>query len=418
MSVSRNKKAWTALAAAAASLALVNGCSSKSTDTTATAGSSPTTNGGTGASGQGGSNANAGSATAAGSAGAPLGGAPGTAGVASTAGTAPQAGANSAGGAGGGATAGSGGNGGNAVAGSGGATAAGTGSGGYAGFEPGDTPPPRKLNVTAAPGEHTHGDAGLDNRAKTMLGKLVVDIGVNSGGYVSWLAKRGYHSIGAPCGACAAPNLGGSRDTVGTCRVGEFMNTETSVKSKLASLQQTYPEEDWGYFLNADGSVRWSDVAITGVSHGATTAALAGRIVHRMWRVVSRSGPRDNTCGASGGVCKLPLSTPSYDTNCMPADIASWLDQPPLTPIERFYGIVGTTDVECGDIMFNMHYAKYVGVPTLFNMPDSVLTGTNQFFTTVGGHLDFLNAADKPPNTEAVIDIAFGIPPENQHPTF
>jgi len=414
MSVSRNKKAWTALAAAAASLALVNGCSTKATDATATAGASTATNGGTGAGGQGGSNANASSAVTAGGAGAPLGGAPGTAGVTGTGGAAPQAGATSAGGSGSAAAA----TGGSAVAGSGGATAAGAGSGGYAGFEAGDTPPPRKLNVTAAPGEHVHGDAGLDNRAKTMLGKLVVDIGVNSGGYVSYLAKRGYHSIGAPCGSCAAPNLDGNRDTVGTCRVGEFMNTEMSVKTKLASLQQTYPEEDWGYFLNADGSVRWSDVAITGMSHGATTAAVAGRVVHRMWRVVSRSGPRDDTCGNPGGTCTLPLTTPSYNTACMPAKIASWLDAKPQTPIERFYGIVGTTDVECGDIMFDMHYAQYPGVPTLFNVAGAVLTGTNQFFSTDGGHLDFLNGFPRPMNVDAVLDIAFGIPPENQNPAF
>jgi hypothetical protein len=273
--------------------------------------------------------------------------------------------------------------------------------------------------VTAAVGEHVHGNAGLDTRAKMMLGKLVVDIGVNAGGYVSYLAKRGYHSIGAPCGACAAPNLGAGRDTVGDCRLNtEFANTAKSVKDALTSLQGQYPEEDWGYFLNADGSVRWSDVAITGMSHGATTAAVAGRLGARMWRVVSRAGPRDDTCGNNGGVCTMPLSTPSYDPNCMPAEIASWLDKPSLTPIERFYGIDGITDVECGDIMFDMHYAKYPGVPTLFDMPGAVLTGTNQFFSTAGGHLDFLGAANKPMNTEAVLDIAFGIPPENQNPNF
>jgi hypothetical protein len=415
MSVSRNrKKAWTALAtAAAASLALASGCSDKSTDGTTPTGSggtTPTTTGGTPAAQSGSANTTAGSAVTAGSSGMVSGGATGG-GVTSTGGTAPQAGATSGGvGTGGSAVAG------NGTGGStGGSTAAGAGSGGFAGFEAGDTPPPRKLNVIAAPGEHTHGDAGLDTRAKTMLGKLVVDIGVNSGGYSPYLAKRGYHSMGAPCGACNAP---GDPKTVGTCRVGEFMNTEMSVKTKLAALQQSNPEEDWGYFLNADGSVRWSDVAITGVSHGATTAAVAGRVVHRMWRVVSRSGPRDNTCGAAGGVCTLPLSTPSYDTACPPTKVAAWLDATPMTPIERFYGIVGTTDVECGDIMFDMHYAKYVGVPTLFNMPDSVFTGTNQFFTTVGGHLDFLQAANKPTNTDKVLDIAFGIPPENQNPTF
>jgi hypothetical protein len=331
--------------------------------------------------------------------------------------TSPQAGAAAGGQAAGGSAGaiGTAGNAGNAGTPTGGAT-----SGGAPAIDPDDTPPWRPLNVTAAMGEHQHGGAGVDTRAPTILGKLVVDIGVNSGGYVSWLAKRGYHSIGAPCGSCAAPNLDGGRDTVGTCRLGEFANTATHVKDTLDMLSKQYPEEDWGYFLNKDGSVRWSDVAITGMSHGATTAAVAGRIAQRMWRVVSRSGPRDDTCGNGGGVCTMPLTTPSFDVACMPKKIASWLDMPSKTPMNRFYGIVGTTDVECGDIMFDMNYAKYPGMPVIFNMPGAVLTGTNQFFTTIGGHLDFLNAAasEKPLNTEAVLNIAFAIPPENQNPKF
>jgi hypothetical protein len=47
-----------------------------------------------------------------------------------------------------------------------------------------------------------------------------------------------------------------------------------------------------------------------------------------------------------------------------------------------------------------------------------VLTGTNQFYSTVGGHLDWLQAANVPINTDEVLNIAFGIPPDNQNPTF
>jgi hypothetical protein len=249
-----------------------------------------------------------------------------------------------------------------------------------------------------------------------MLGKLAVDIGVNDGGYISWLAKRGYHSMGAPCGSCPAPNLGNNRDDVGNCRMEEFKTTEASVKQQLTSLHAQFPEEDWGYFLNQDGSVRWSDVAITGISHGATTSAVAGRIGARMWRVVSRAGPRDNTCG--NGNCTVPLSTPSYDPACPEEDVASWLDQPSLTPMNRFYALVGTTDGQCGDIMFNMKRTGYIGEPTLFNMPGADLSGTNQFFSTEGGHYDFLRAPDGVPNTDAALNIAFAIPPENQNPDF
>jgi hypothetical protein len=285
----------------------------------------------------------------------------------------------------------------------------------------GDTPPWRALNVTAPPAQYVHNvdgyGAGVDTRA-TPLGKLAVDIGVNSGGYVSWLGKRGYHVIGAPCGSCAAPNLGAGRDVVGTCRMGEFAMTSAHVKAALTSLAASNPTEDWGYFLNQDGSVRWSDVAITGMSHGATTAAVAGRIGQRMWRVVSRSGPRDDTCGV--GVSPTPTfdpANPPYNANCQPADIASWMDMPSLTPMDRFYGLVGTTDVEYGDIMFDMNYTKYPGPPVQWNVASAVLTG-NQFYSTEGGHLDWLEAANLPVNTNMALDIAFAIPAANQNPTF
>src|SRR6185369_17351525 len=158
---------------------------------------------------------------------------------------------------------------------------AGGGSGGAGGLEPGDTAPWRALNVTAPAGQHVHGNAGVDTRAKP-IGKLAVDVGVNQGGYSQWLGKRGYHVFGAACGNCPAPNLGAGRDVVGNCRLDEFKTTSAQVKAGLASLQQQFPQEDWGYFLNQDGSVRWSDVAITGISHGATTAAVAGRLAVRV----------------------------------------------------------------------------------------------------------------------------------------
>lgn len=313
------------------------------------------------------------------------------------------------------------GNGGSPSAGaSGAATTGGSGgatNGGMGGIEPGDTPPDRPLKVDTSLGEHKHDNAGLDTRAK-LLGKLVVDVGVNSGGYSSFLAKRGYHSLGAPCGSCDAPNLGAGRDTVGNCRLQEFATTEASVTTQLKNLQSKYPEEDWGYFLTKDGNVRWSDVAITGISHGATTAAIAGRLGARMWRVVSRSGPRDNTCGKGDGKCTAPISTPAYDENCPDSEVASWLDKESKTPISRFYGIVGMSDGQCGDIMFNMHRTQYPGMPVIFDVPNAVLTGTNQFFSMSQGHYDFLAAPGGAMNTPLVLEIAFGIPEANRNPNF
>jgi hypothetical protein len=76
------------------------------------------------------------------------------------------------------------------------------------------------------------------------------------------------------------------------------------------------------------------------------------------------------------------------------------------------------TDGQCGDIMFNMHRTQYIGVPTVFDKIGADLSGTNQFFAATAGHYDFLAAANGVPNTDAALNIAFGIPPENQQPNF
>ncbi len=88
--------------------------------------------------------------------------------------------------------------------------------------------------------------------------------------------------------------------------------------------------------------------------------------------------------------------------------------------MDRCYGLMGMTDGQYGDIMFNMERTKYPGAPVQWNVPGAVLTGGHRFYSSTGGHLDFLNAADsvKPIRTDEVLNLAFGIPSENQNPTF
>ena len=201
-------------------------------------------------------------------------------------------------------------------------------------------------------------------------------------------------------------------------RDSEWASVKAHVYQTVSSLATSNPEEDWGYFLTKDGTdVRWSDVAFMGVSHGATTAAIIGRVAECVWRVVSSAGPRDNTCGKGPFTLPYDPAHPPFDPNCPVANIASWLDQPSKTPMNRFYVIDGVGDGEYGDIMFNVNYTKYPGQPVQFDAPNAVLTGTNRFIAMGGGHLDFVNSAEavKPPNTDAVLYIAFAIPLANQH---
>jgi hypothetical protein len=86
--------------------------------------------------------------------------------------------------------------------------------------------------------------------------------------------------------------------------------------------------------------------------------------------------------------------------------------------MNRFYALVGMTDGQCGDIMFNMKRTKYIGVPIAFDKLGADLSASNQFFAESGGHYDFLAAPNGVVNTDAALNIAFGIPPENQNPKF
>jgi hypothetical protein len=304
------------------------------------------------------------------------------------------------------------------AAGSGSGTA-GSGAGGTSAADPCDTPPWRPLNVTAAPGMHTHGDnAAVDTRVKS-LGKLVVDLGVNGAGYPTWVVQRGYHGVGSSFPKCDAPNLGGGRDTVTNCRITmEWGAVKSGVLNTIKGLAATPSNgEDWGYFLTKDGTdVRWSDVAFMGVSHGATTAAIIGRIGACVWRVVSSAGPRDNMCGTPPFSLPYDPAKPPFKVPCPDSLIASWLDMPTKTPMDRFYVIDGVGDGEYGDIMFNVDRTMYPGKPVQFDVMGAVLTGTNRFIAMGGGHLDFVNSAPnvKPLNTDAVLNIAFAIPPANQ----
>ena len=286
------------------------------------------------------------------------------------------------------------------------------------GADPCDTPPWRALKITATAAMHQHGNAAVDTRVAP-LGKLVVDLGVSgSGNAPTWVVNRGYHGMGSAFGACDAPNLGAGRDAVGTCRLNqEWGSVKSGTTSTLKALAASNPEEDWGYFLTQDGTdVRWSDVAFMGVSHGATTAAVIGHLGACVWRVVSSAGPRDNTCGKGPFTLPYDPAKPPFDPNCPLSQIASWLDMPSKTPIDRFYVIDGVGDGEYGDIMFNVERTKYPGQPVQFDVANPVLTGTNRFIAMGGGHLDFVNSSElvKPLNTDAVLNIAFAIPPANQ----
>jgi len=172
---------------------------------------------------------------------------------------------------------------------------------------------------------------------------------------------------------------------------GVAQRTQKAVKY----LDQAYPDEDWGYYLNADGSVRWSDVILTGMSHGASNVARWAMLV-RVSRVVSLSGPRDNMC------------TSLNASNCGGV-VAKWLSETPATPIERFYALTGVSDDQHLQHLFAMQTMKYPGAATDVAGAQPPY-GKSHRLNAGGGHADYCDQA----SYQAVCNCLFGVPSENQ----
>jgi hypothetical protein len=164
----------------------------------------------------------------------------------------------------------------------------------------------------------------------------------------------------------------------------------------LQYLDKTYPTEDWGYYLNADGSVRWSDVILTGMSHGASNVARWAMMV-RVSRVISLSGPRDNMCT-------------SLNANNCGGVIAKWLYETPATPIDRFYALTGVSDAQHLQHLFAMQTMKYLGSATNVVGMQSPY-GNSHRLNAGGGHDDYCDQA----SYKAVCNYLFGVPTENQN---
>lgn len=138
-----------------------------------------------------------------------------------------------------------------------------------------------------------------------------------------------------------------------------------------------------------------------------------------MSAAVSSSGPRDNTCG-KGAVPGnfdpnnppwFPLASTCDATHCCVDHIASWIDSPSATPIDRYYGFVGELDTQYGDIMFTMERMHFVGAPVNVTEVAAPYNGSHRFYANVGhGALSEFPIAS--------VNVAFGVLPENSNPTF
>ena len=290
--------------------------------------------------------------------------------------------------------------------------------GGGSGGSSGDDPVANPLNITAAAGLHTHTvstrQAGVDTRLPKIVGKLIVKVDVDDGGIYDYGIKHGFHVYGGTMFHCEIAQdknayMTKGRDFNGNCRletwdgvdhdasamVGPADSIMGKVKKAITDLAAQYPEEGWSYYLAADGSVRWSDVGLTGYSHGASSS-IRWAMKQRVWRAVGRSGPRDNICGSIGQA-----------QNCQDTFISSWLDETPATPIDRMYGLTGTQDSEYGDIVFAMERLKFVGALVDINAVAPPYNGSHRLQIN-GGHDAFTGK-----NFWPAMDVIWATPAEN-----
>jgi len=284
-----------------------------------------------------------------------------TAGV-SAGGAAPTAGTGaSASGSGAGGSAGSG----------GGGTGTGTGTGM-------DTPPVRPLMINAAAAANkqitftakqldpmagsstpdtnaTAQEHGfVDTRKPKVQGKLVMTLGgigtcCGQGGIGGFAVGLGFHEMAIamlttnsalpdkykdqaknmPTDAEANRQMGDARmeawdgkDRVDWLNINEHDSFAYRAALGIKFMQEQDPGGDWAYFLNADGSVRWSDVYLVGYSYGSQTLAVVGKYV-RIGRGIATSGPVDEG---------FPNAT--------------WIKAPSLTPLERMIALIGSSNID------------------------------------------------------------------------
>ncbi len=286
------------------------------------------------------------------------GGAPAAAAGAATAGQMSTTGVIPVGG--GSATAGAGGvTGASGATGSAGATgtSGGAGSAGAAGTggAVGDTDPPAPRPINVAPGAgcncdlNTPGGKAKVDTTKPIQGKLVITLpgicgGPGGGGLEGTAIALGFHVFEPQTQSCvnSAPDKykqmiqANPLDPEANRQVGDArmelwdgvdrvdwvtVNKGESIAERtLAAIQAGITQDpggDWGYYLNTDGSVRWSDGFIMGYSWGAQSAAMIASYV-RFGRVFCASGPQAE---------QFPN--------------ADWITHQWATPADRMFMIVG-----------------------------------------------------------------------------
>jgi hypothetical protein len=208
--------------------------------------------------------------------------------------------------------------------------------------------------------------------SKPPKGKLVIVLGgigggPGPGGIYGYAIGRGYHAflVATQTNTSSAPDQYKDKDDMESNRqVGDARmeawdgmdrvdwidvkrpdSVERRTELALQHAQEMDGGAEWAYYLNPDGSVRWSDVFMVGYSFGSQTIAMVAKYV-RFGRALITSGPSDED---------FPKAT--------------WISQPSATPLERMFVMVGAqadyppASGDVGDKIDTVKAAGWLGEP-------------------------------------------------------
>jgi len=146
---------------------------------------------------------------------------------------------------------------------------------------------------------------------------------------------------------------------------------ENRLAKLLLHLDQSFPNEGWGAYLNGQ-TPAWDSIIVSGHSHGSSTAGVIG-VVRKVERVIMLSGPYDFR-GKQG---QNPTPAP-------------WLTKESITPKDHFFAFAHTADTQTPQDVRNWDAAKIPIVGTRGNVDVSSppYGNTNQLGSALagGGH--------------------------------
>ncbi|HEX2874935.1 MAG TPA: hypothetical protein VHP33_26975 [Polyangiaceae bacterium] len=193
----------------------------------------------------------------------------------------------------------------------------------------------------------------VDTRKPKIQGKLVMTLGgigtcCGQGGIGGFAVGLGFHemAIAMQTKESSAPDeykkvpeamrtdeqnrqMGDARmeawdgkDRVSWLNINEHDSFAYRAALGIKYMQEQDPGGDWEYFLNADGTVRWSDVYLVGYSYGSQTLAVVAKYV-RIGRGIATSGPVDEG---------FPNAT--------------WIKATSATPLDRMIALIGSSNID------------------------------------------------------------------------